>query len=101
MTEQQQLPPINGADSDLIKKMVDGAVSGQFDHYRMLQFWQRLLAGENDLEQIAQGLALALSSQRFIRNPGPGRSTVVNLTVTGNANPEAVAGTLKAALGLP
>lgn len=101
MSEQQPLPPINGAHSNLVEKMVDRAVSGECDYYRMLQFWRRLLVGENDPEQIAQGLARALGSCRFIRNPGPGRGTVVNLTVTGNANPEAVTDALKAALGLP
>lgn len=100
MAEKESLPPINDADRMLVFRMVDNAVDGTCDHYRMLQFWRRLLAGTNDPEEIAQGLTMALTPRRLIRNPGPGRNTVVNVTVTGDADPEAVSASIKNALGL-
>lgn len=100
MAEKEPLQPINGADQALVMKMVDLAIEGVCDHYRMLQFWRRLLAGGNDPEEIARGLAMALAPSRFIRNPGPGRNVAINLTVTGNADAEAVAASVKNALGL-
>lgn len=98
MAEGKPQEPISGVDRCQVLKMVDNAVTGFCDHFRMLQYWQRLLAGENDPEEIAQGLAMALSPRRYMKNPGPVRGVAITLNIMGNAEPEVVAGAIKSAL---
>lgn len=100
MSEKDPLPPINGADRNLVEKMVGYGITGTSDHFRMLSFWRRLLAGDNDLEEIAQGLALALRPGRYIPNPGPGRSMAVTINISGSPDAQALADALNGALGV-
>ncbi|AZC37106.1 hypothetical protein [Pseudomonas chlororaphis] len=99
MSEKDPLPPINGAHRSVVEKMVDHGLTGFADHIRMLSFWRRLLAGDNDPEEIAQGLAMALRSGRYIPNPGPGRSMAVTINISGNPDAQALADALRGALG--
>ncbi|WP_448196698.1 hypothetical protein [Pseudomonas putida] len=96
MVENDPLPLINGAHRSLVEKMVDHGITGFCDHYRMLSFWRRLLAGENDPEEIAQGLAMALRPGRYIPNPGPGRNMSVTLNISGPLDAQALTDSLKA-----
>ncbi|MFB1634145.1 hypothetical protein [Pseudomonas sp. AP-1] len=100
MSEKDPLPPINGADRRLVEKMVERGINGAADHLRMLSFWRRLLAGDNDPEEIVQGLAMALQSGRYIRNPGPGRSMTVTINISGSPDAQALADALNGALGV-
>ncbi|MNM97592.1 hypothetical protein D3C81_1101000 [compost metagenome] len=100
MSEKDPLPPINGADRDVVRKMVEYSITGFADHIRMLSFWRRLLAGDNDPEEIAQGLVMALQSGRYIRDPGPGRSMAVTINTSGNPDAQALADALNGALGV-
>jgi hypothetical protein len=94
------LDPINGADRFLISKMVDHQVTQFADRARMLQFWQRLFAGENDPEEIAQGLCLALSGGQYVPKYRPAMGMTVNLTInaSGDASPEQISSVVVKAL---
>jgi|GEM_PF-1784073 len=98
MSEKDPLPPINGADRHLIMSMVDKSLAGYADHFRMLSFWRRLLAGENDPEEIAQGLALALGVGRYVRAPEPAKALAVKINVSGVIGPDALADAIKGGL---
>ena len=100
MSEKDPLPPINGADRNLVEKMVGYGITGTSDHFRMLSFWRRLLAGDNDPEEIAQGLARALRPGLYIPNPGPGRSMAVTINISGSPDAQALADALNGALGV-
>lgn len=101
MSEQDPLPLINGADRYLIDKVVKNGITGFYDGFRMLSFWRRLLAGDNDPEEIAQGLVLALSNGRYIPKPDPVRCMAVTVNISGAADPVALAGAIKDALPEP
>jgi hypothetical protein len=94
------IDPINGADRFLISKMVGYQVTQFADNARMLQFWQRLFAGENDPEEIAQGLCLALSGGRYVPKPRAAMGMTVNLTISasGDASPEQISSAVVKAL---
>lgn len=98
MAEQNPQEPINGIDRYRIEKMVGYSITGFADHLRMLSFWKRLLAGENDPEEIAQGLALALCPQRYIPKPKPGHGVSITINIAGDADPQALSGAIKSAL---
>ncbi|MGY3286273.1 hypothetical protein ACVW05_003899 [Pseudomonas fulva] len=72
--------------------MVDHQITGQFDQYRMRDYWCRLLAGDNEPEVIAEGLCRALSGGRYVK--GPARNVTINLNIQSAANPQALATTL-------
>lgn len=98
MAEQNPQDPINGIDRYRIEKMVEFGITGFADHLRMLSFWRRLLAGENDPEEITQGLALALCPQRYIPKPKPGQGVSITINIGGDVGPEALSGAIKSAL---
>ena len=98
MAEQDPQAPINGADRHAVEKMVGFGIAGVADSFRMLSYWRRLLAGENDPEEIAQGLVMALGSQRYIPKPNPIVAPAVTINVSGNLDPEALASTIKSAV---
>lgn len=81
MAEENMQASINGVDRHLIAKMVDNQVTRFADHFRMLQFWRRLLAGDNDPEEIAHGLCQALSSGRYVKAPDAAGSVTNNITI--------------------
>lgn len=97
MAEQDLQAPIDGTDRHMVEKMVGYGITGVADHFRMLSYWRRLLAGENDPEEIAQGLAMALRSQRYIPRPDPIRAPAITINVSGNLDPEALASAIKQA----
>lgn len=98
MAEQDPKAPINGTDRHMVEKMVGYGITGFADHFRMLSYWRRLLAGENDPEEIAQGLAMALMSGRYIPTPRPTRAPAITINVPGNLDPEALASAIKSAV---
>ncbi|MNJ24272.1 hypothetical protein D3C77_186840 [compost metagenome] len=95
MIETIELGPISGFDRVQILRMVDRQVSQEFDYYRMLSFWKRLMAGDNDPEEIAQGFCLALSGGRYVRKEN---ACIRNVTVQvfGAVDPEEIAKTVSA-----
>lgn len=97
MSEKDPLPLINGVHRSLVEKMVNCSITGFADHARMLSFWRRLLAGDNDPEEIVQGLAMALRPARYIPNPGPGRGMAITINISGNPEPAVLADALKSA----
>jgi hypothetical protein len=99
MSEQNLQAPINGTDRYRVEKMVDYGITGFADHFRMLSYWRRLLAGENDPEEIAQGLAMALRPGRYIPTPRPPRLPAITINVTGHLDPDALANAIKSAVG--
>lgn len=98
MAEQDPLAPINGTDRHMVEKMVGFGITGFADHFRMLSYWRRLLAGDNDPEEIAQGLATALMPGRYIPTPRPTRAPAITINVTGNLDPDALASAIKSAV---
>lgn len=97
MAEQDPQAPISGTDRHMVEKMVGYGITGVADHFRMLSYWRRLLAGDNDPEEIAQGLAMALMSGRYIPAPRPIRAPAITINVSGNLDPEALASAFKSA----
>lgn len=89
MADSKKLGPINGTDSETVTKMVEFQITGYCDHFRMRDYWRRLLAGDNDPEVIAEGLCQALSGGHYIK--GPARNVTINITVQGDPNPQALA----------
>lgn len=90
--------PINGATSGMVENMVCGQIEQRYDAVRMRQFWKRLIAGENDPEQVADGICRALSGGHYVPKVA---AQVCNITVqvTGDACPNAVAKSVAAGLG--
>ncbi len=100
MSEKDPLPPIDGVHRSLVEQMVGHSITGFADYARMLSFWRRLLAGANDPEEIAQGLAMALRPGRYIPNPGPGRGMAITINISGTSDPAVLAETLKSAFAV-
>ena len=98
MAEQDPLPPMNGMDQFQIDKMIDRQIERFYDHARMLSFWRRLLAGDNDPEEIAKGICTALSAGRYERIAAKKGAVTINISVSGDANPQAFADALASAL---
>lgn len=92
MADSKTRGPINGVDSETVATMVARQVTGEFDQYRMRDYWRRLLAGDNEPEVIAEGLCRALSGGRYIE--GPARSVTINLNIQSAAKPQALAAAL-------
>lgn len=98
MAEQDPLPLINGMDQFQISKVIEHQIARFYDHARMLSFWQRLLAGDNDPEEIAKGICNVLSTGRYERIAPKKGAVTVNISVSGDANPQALADALATAL---
>lgn len=92
MANSKTRGPINGVDSETVATMVARQIAGEFDQYRMLDYWRRLLAGDNEPEVIAMGLCRALSGGRYIE--GPARNVTINLNIQSAAKPQALAAAL-------
>lgn len=97
MAESNAQEPINGFDRLQIEKMINHQITRFADYARMQSFWRRLLAGDNDPEEIVQGLCMALSTGRYIVNPGAGVVHNITFNIAGDADPVAMASALKAA----
>ncbi|ATR83777.1 hypothetical protein CS390_15125 [Pseudomonas sp. HLS-6] len=98
MAEKDELGPVNGFDRHQVRKMIDNQVTQHFDHYRMLSFWRRLLAGENDPEEIAKGICMALSGGRYIKKPDTRVINNVTIQAPPGSCPESIAQELKKVL---
>lgn len=92
--------PVDGVDRFFVSKMLDSQITQTYDHCRMLQLWRRVLAGENDPEEIAQGLCLALSGGRYVPRSKPVSGMTVNLSINLNrdANPDQISAAVVSAL---
>ncbi|MDD2059143.1 hypothetical protein NPS58_17100 [Pseudomonas putida] len=97
MIETITLGPISGFDRFQISNMVDRQISQEFDYHRMLSFWKRLMAGDNEPEEIAQGLCIALSLGRYVRKEGAGIRNV-SIQVFGEVDPKEIAKAVSGAI---
>lgn len=93
----EELGPIDGTNRHQVRKMIELQITQYADHFRMVQYWRRLLAGENDVEEIVQGICMALSGGRYIEKPHPRPGVTLHLTV--NVNGAADAEQVGAAIG--
>ena len=89
--------PINGVDSATVEQMVCGQIEQRYDALRMRQFWRRLIAGENDPEQVADGICRALSGGHYVPKE-PTAVSNISVQVFGEASPEGIAKALGGAL---
>ena len=64
-----------------IVRMVKGQLDREFDRYRMMTFWQRLLDSPTDKKAIAQALCCVLSSGEYVKKSQQTQA-VFNVTVT-------------------
>ncbi|QGW77757.1 hypothetical protein GPJ81_14030 [Pseudomonas alkylphenolica] len=90
--------PINGVDSAMVEHMVCGQIEQRYDALRMRQFWKRLIAGDNDPDQVADGICRALSGGHYVRKE-PAVVSNISVQVFGEASPEGLAQALSGALG--
>lgn len=96
--KEQQLGPINGADSQLVAKMVDYHITRQFDEVRMRQFWKRLFSGENDPKVLADGICQALGFGRYVHKSQAEQNITMNLNFAKDTNAEQIAAAITAQL---
>ena len=99
MAEKDELGLINGFDRHQVFRVIDDQVNQHYDHCRMLSFWKRLLAGENDPEEIAKGICMALSGGRYIKKPDTRVINNVTIQAPPGSCPESIAQELKKVLG--
>lgn len=88
--------PLNGVDRTTLAQMVQAQLSQSFDAYRMREFWRRLFAGDNDPEEMAEGMCLALSGGQYVERDKEGM--VLNITINGSGDPEQIAAAVKASM---
>ena len=86
MAEKDELGLINGFDRHQVFRVIDDQVN------------QRLLAGENDPEEIAKGICMALSGGRYIKKPDTRVINNVTIQAPPGSCPESIAQELKKVL---
>lgn len=80
-----------------IVRMVKGQLDREFDSYRMMTFWQRLLDSPTDKKVIAQALCCVLSSGEYVKKSQQAQA-VFNVTVTAQGPSGEIAKALAAEL---
>lgn len=89
--------PINGVHSSTVAHVLSGQIEQTYDRLRAHDFWVRLIAGDNDPKEIADGICQALGGGYYVRKEDAvGHS--ITIQVLGNAAPEDVARTVSEAL---
>jgi len=87
MSEEQVAS--KGADVELIVKLLRGQIAQEYDAYRMLERWPRILA-ETDPKVVAQALVMVLSHGQYVKREP--RSVAASITIHCNgADPQAIA----------
>lgn len=82
-----------GMSEGSICSMIEGQVAQVYDAIRMQRAWEKVLDGTTPPKVIARALVASLSYGRYERRVQP-RPQVVNIYVSGVADPEKIAAAL-------
>lgn len=82
--------PINGVESGTVEHMVCGQIEQTYDRYRAHDFWMRLIAGDNDPRQVADGICRALSGGHYVRKEAA-QICALTIHVDADADPKVIA----------
>ena len=82
--------PMAAMSTPDIVRMIKGQLDREFDRYRMVIFWRRLLESPTDKKVIAEALCLVLSSGVYAKKSKQ-VDTIFNISVTAQGSSEDIA----------